>query len=65
MNKPAHAGEFQAIYDAVLRKQRTEFGAPSATVEALMFSLRERGSAALTEAGTQRRLSEMSPAQVR
>lgn len=30
-----------------------------------MFSLRSRGSAALAEASTQRRLSEMSPAQVR
>jgi hypothetical protein len=35
------------------------------TVEALMFSLRSRGSAALTEQNCQRRLADLSLAQVR
>jgi uncharacterized protein HemY len=40
-------------------------GAASSTVEALMYSLRERGAAALKEPPTQRRLAELSSAQVR
>jgi hypothetical protein len=39
--------------------------AASATVEALMHSLRERRTAALTERDTQRRIGELSEAQVR
>ena len=39
-------------------------GAPQPTVEALMYSLRERGTKALEEAGTKRRLSELSDKQV-
>jgi hypothetical protein len=38
--------------------------APQPTVEALMFSLRERGTEALEEAATKRRLSELSDQQV-
>jgi hypothetical protein len=38
--------------------------APQATVEALMYSLRERGTAALAEPDTKRRLSELVDAQV-
>ena len=38
--------------------------APEATVEALMFDLRERGLAALTEKSNQRRLAELSDSQV-
>ena len=39
--------------------------AASATVEALTYSLRERRTAALTERDTQRRIGELSEAQVR
>ena len=38
--------------------------APEATVEALMFQLRERGLPALTEQPNQRRLAELSDGQV-
>jgi hypothetical protein len=40
-------------------------GAPAATTEALMFSLRERGVQTLSEPDTQRRLSELNDAQLR
>jgi hypothetical protein len=53
--------ELQAMYEAALRKR----GAPRATLEALMYSLRERGERALTEPDCQRRLSELSPVQLR
>lgn len=39
-------------------------GAPQPTVEALMYSLRERGTKALEEADTKRRLSSLSDRQV-
>ena len=39
-------------------------GAAASTVEALMFSLRERGAAALAERDCQRRLAELSTAQI-
>jgi hypothetical protein len=39
--------------------------AAASTVEALMFSLRERGTAALAEADCRRRLADLSSAQVR
>jgi hypothetical protein len=39
-------------------------GAPQPTVEALMYSLRERGTKALEEAATKRRLSDLSDQQV-
>jgi len=42
----------------------TFHGAPQPTVEALMYSLRERGTKALEELGTRRRLSELSDQQV-
>ena len=38
--------------------------APRPTVEALMYSLRERGTKAREEASTRRRLSELSDQQV-
>ena len=38
--------------------------APQPTVEALMYSLRERGTKALQEPATKRRLSELSDGQV-
>jgi hypothetical protein len=45
---------------AIVRNRAAE-----STVEALMFSLRERGTAALAESETQRRLAALSSAQVR
>jgi hypothetical protein len=39
--------------------------AAQSMIEALMYSLRERRTAALTERGTQRRIGELSEAQVR
>jgi hypothetical protein len=39
-------------------------GAPQPTVEALMYSLRERGTKALEEANTKRRLSDLGDQQV-
>jgi hypothetical protein len=51
---------------AQFQMQRDHFAgrAAEATVEALMFSLRERGLRALEESSTQRRLSELSDDQV-
>ena len=43
---------------------RRRSGAPQSTVEALMFSLRERGTGALEETDAKRRLSELSNQQV-
>ena len=43
---------------------RRDGGAPAATVEALMFSLRERGTKALSEPDVKRRLFELSDQQV-
>src|SRR5262249_32611275 len=45
-------------------RARRRDGAPQPTVEALMFSLRERGTKALEQPGTRRRLSELSDQQV-
>lgn len=45
--------------------RREARGATEVTVEALMYSLRSRGAAALTEPDTQRRLSELSPDQLK
>jgi hypothetical protein len=45
-------------------RTRRRDGAPQATVEALMWSLRERGTKALEEPDTKRRLSELSDQQV-
>ena len=39
-------------------------GAAKATIDALLYSLRERGLAALAEPDTQRRLADLSPAQI-
>jgi|SRR5262249_25717918 len=43
---------------------RRDGGAPQATVEALMWSLRERGTKALEEPATKRGLFELSEQQV-
>jgi hypothetical protein len=61
----ASASELQAMYDAALRKQREQFGAAKFTVEAVMYELRTYGIAALAGANCQRRLSELSPDQIR
>ena len=44
---------------------RRDKGAASTTVEALMFSLRERGATALKEPQTRLRLGELTPQQLR
>jgi hypothetical protein len=45
-------------------RDRRNGGAPQPTVEALMFDLRERGTEALEESATKRRLSELNDQQV-
>jgi hypothetical protein len=45
-------------------RARRRDGAPQRTVEALMFSLRERGAKALEEADTKRRLFELREEQL-
>ena len=45
-------------------RARRRDGAPQATVEALMYSLRERGAEALQERDTLRQLSDLSDQQV-
>jgi hypothetical protein len=42
----------------------TQLDAPEATVDALMFELRDRGFAALGDRPNQRRLAELAPSQV-
>jgi hypothetical protein len=45
-------------------RARLRNGAPKATIESLMYSLRSRGVEALNETDTKRRLSELSDQQV-
>jgi len=59
------AHELQRMQDAAIRRQREEYGAAGSTVEALMYSLREEGLAALRDRSTLRRLDDLSTAQVR
>jgi transposase len=55
----------ERAWDEINRDARKRYNAaPQATVAALMYSLRERGVAALKEPATQRRLSELSEQQV-
>jgi hypothetical protein len=49
---------------AYFDRARRVHGAPQRTVEVLVFSLRERGTKALVESATKRRLSELSDQQV-
>jgi hypothetical protein len=51
--------------DRAWRELNRRANAAAATIEALMFSLRERGAKALAELATQRRLADLSSAQVR
>ena len=54
-----------AVWDEINKAARRRHNAaPQATVEALMYSLRERGTKALEEPATRRRLSELSEEQV-
>jgi hypothetical protein len=64
-SKIASSGEMQADYEAALAKRRKEFGAAPSTVEAVMYELRTYGLAATAGPNCQRRLSELSPDQVR
>jgi hypothetical protein len=54
---------FEAAY-AALERERRKHGAVRWTVEALMFSLRQRGTAVLSERDTKRRISELNKAQL-
>jgi hypothetical protein len=60
----ASEAELQRAVDAAFRGRREQFGAAPTTVEALMYSLRERGERALREPDCQRRLSELSFPQI-
>jgi hypothetical protein len=60
----ASAAKLPAMYEAAVRKERNLCGAAPTTVEAVMYSLRERGEAAMTEPDCRRRLSDLSPVQV-
>ncbi|HEY5130851.1 MAG TPA: hypothetical protein VIJ35_26790 [Bradyrhizobium sp.] len=60
----ANAYEMQSLYEASLRKQRELYGAAPTTIEAVMYSLRERGTAALIEPDCRRRLSELNEQQI-
>ncbi|MGH7194730.1 MAG: hypothetical protein ACREJM_14520 [Candidatus Saccharimonadales bacterium] len=60
----ASTGELQAFYDAALRRERALHGAAPTTIEALMLSLRERGTRALAEPPVRERLAELSRQQV-
>jgi hypothetical protein len=53
----------EAAY-AAFGRERRKYGATDWTVEALMFSLRERGTAALVERDTRRRISELNEKQL-
>jgi hypothetical protein len=61
----ASAAKLQAMHEIALRKQRKLHDAASTTVEAVIYSLRERGQPALIEPDCERRLSELSAAQMR
>jgi hypothetical protein len=60
----ASAAELQSMYDAALRRERKLYGAAPTTIEAVMYSLRERGEAAMTVSDCKRRLSDLSPVKV-
>jgi hypothetical protein len=60
----ASAAELQSMYDAALRRERKLYGAAPTTIEAVMYSLRERGTAALLEPNCRRRLSELNERQI-
>lgn len=55
----------QEIYEAAMRRHREAYGAPPATVEALMYELRTYVIKALAAPNCQRRLCDLSTDQVR
>jgi hypothetical protein len=60
----ASPAELQRDQDNALRRYRDQHGAAETTVDALMFSLCQRGVAALSEPTTKQRLSELSKSQL-
>lgn len=74
MNAPTHkrkefkiasAAELQADSEAALQKRRAEYGAAPSTIEAVMYELRTYGLAAIAGTNCQRRLADLSNAQLR
>jgi hypothetical protein len=63
--KVATTAELQADYEAALCKRRAEYGAAPSTVEAVMYELRTYGLAAIAGPNCQRRLADLSNAQLR
>jgi hypothetical protein len=61
-SKPVNAAMLECAWSNINQHHRND--APQATIEALAFSLRD-GIAALGRSATLRRLSELSPAQLR
>jgi hypothetical protein len=61
----ASAAELQSMYDAALHRERKLYGAAPTTIEAVMYSMRERGTTALLEPDCRRRLSELNERQIR
>jgi hypothetical protein len=59
------ADQLQAMYEASLRRAREQDGAAPTTVEALMWGFRIKGIAHLKDPSGQRRLAELSRAQLR
>jgi hypothetical protein len=59
------AGELHRDYEATMRRHSEQYGAPKATVDALMFELCTYGLAALAGANCLRRLADLSSSQVR
>jgi hypothetical protein len=60
----APASELQRDQDNWARKRHERHGAPEMTVDAVIFSLRSRGMAALSEPITRQWLSELSRPQI-
>jgi hypothetical protein len=60
----ASPAQLQRDRDAMMRRHREENAAAESTVDALMFALRSRGIAALSEPATQDRLKTLSREQV-
>jgi hypothetical protein len=60
----ATPSELQADIETALRQRRKDYNEPTVVVEALMYSLRGHGIAALQEPDTHRRLSALDREQV-
>jgi hypothetical protein len=59
----ASEGELQADMDDAIARVRNQYGAAPSTIEAIMYALRRRGEAGLTESNTRNRLDQCSPEQ--